>query len=459
MSVKAVVLGAGEGTRMRAILPKVIHLVAGRPMIRWVLDAVAPLSPAQTMVVVKPAADRVVATLPDWATPVEQHRRLGTAHALQTALRAITLDPGDHVLVVPADTPLITNETLARMVSLHRRTGAAVTCLTANMTDPTGYGRVVRDGWDRVQRIVEHADTTTRERGINEINGGVYVFDGDLIRAAVDDVERDNVQGEYYLPDVVAILGAGGYGISAYRTDAEELSGVNTQEQLAVAASLMRRRINQAWMREGVWMKDPDRVYIDASVDIEAGAMIYPGVHLEGRTVVGAGAEIGPDAYLRDSTVGARARVWYSVVRGATVGVNSEVGPYVSLRPGAELLEGAKAGTFVEVKNSVVGRGAKVPHLAYVGDADIGEEANIGAGAITANYDGYRKHRTRVGRRVQIGSNTVLVAPVEVGDDAYTAAGSAITRNVSEGALGVERSAQREIAGYADRRRARHEAG
>ena len=459
MGMKAVVLGAGEGARMKAILPKVIHRVAGRPMIQWVLDAVALLQPAQTVVVVKPDADQVVEMLPKDVTPVVQPRQLGTAHALQIALGVISLEPGDHVLVVPADTPLITSETLKRMMGLHRRAGSAVTCVTANVVDPTGYGRVVRDGWDRVQRIVEHADTTTQEREIGEINGGVYMFDGDFIRDAVNDVERNNAQGEYYLPDVVAILGAGGHGISAYRTSAEELSGVNTQEQLAHVEAIMRDRINRAWMSAGVWMQDPTRVYIDATVSLEAGVRLYPGVHLQGATSILAGAEIGPDVHISDSRVGAAAKVWYSVIRGALLEPNVEVGPYASLRPGSELLEDAKAGTFVEVKKTTVGRGAKVPHLSYLGDSDVGDEANIGAGTITANYNGFEKHQTRIGRRAQIGSNTVLVAPVEVGDDAYTGAGSTITGDVSEGALGIERSAQQEIPGYAERRRARHEVG
>ncbi len=457
MGVKAVVLGAGDGKRMKSVLSKVIHAVAGRPMIEWVLDAVACLQPTQTVVVVKPDADQVRAVLPPDATPVVQSAQLGTAHALQVALRSIEPQAGDHVLVVPADTPLITGETLERMAALHRRTGSAVTCLTTEMDDPTGYGRIVRDGWDRVQRIVEHADTTTQERAIKEINGGIYLFDGEYILEAIENVESDNAQGEYYLTDVFAILGADGHGISACRTDADELSGVNTQDQLARAAALMRARINHAWMRGGVWMQDPSRVYIDASVSLEAGVRLHPGVHLQGTTSVGAGAEIGPDAHIADSRVGEGSRVWYSVVRGARVGDHVEVGPYASLRPGAEFHQGAKAGTFVEVKNSVVARGTKVPHLAYVGDAELGEEANIGAGSITANYDGFRKHRTRVGHRAQVGSNVVLVAPVEVGDDAYVGAGSVITRNVKEGALGIERAAQREIPGYTSRRRARYE--
>lgn len=459
MGVKAVVLGAGSGTRMKALVPKVIHPVAGRPMIQWVLDAVALLDPEETLVVVRPDADQVRAVLPEDVTPVVQSRQLGTAHALQVALGSITLEADDHVLVVPADTPLITSETLGSLASLHRRTGSAVTCVTANMDDPTGYGRVVRDGWDRVQRIVEQADTTTRERDIKEINGGIYMFDGEYILDAIGHVERNNAQGEYYLPDVVAILNTEGHGISAYRTDADELAGVNTQDQLGEVAAIMRGRINREWMRHGVWMQDPTRVYVDATVSLEAGIRLYPGVHLEGATSVRSRAEIGPDAYIRDSRVGPGARVWYSVVRGATVGPDVEIGPFASVRPGAEFGEGAKAGSFVEVKNSVIGYAAKVPHLAYVGDAEVGDQANIGAGAITANYNGFEKHRTKIGDRAQVGSNTVLVAPVEIGDDAFIGAGSAITRNVSDGALGIERATQREIPGYAKRRRARYEGG
>ncbi len=457
MAIKAVVLGAGDGTRMKSALPKVIHPVTGYPMIRWVLDAVDVLQPSRTIVVVKPVARQVREALPEGVIPVVQEKQLGTAHALQVALRHMTLHNGDHVLVVPADTPLITSTTLNRMADLHRRTGSASTCLTAEMSDPTGYGRIVRDGWDRVQRIVEHADATTREREITEINGGIYLFDGSLIQDAVDHVGRSNAQGEYYLPDVVAILAAEGHGISAHRTSADELSGVNTQDQLAQANTIMRDRINREWMHAGVWMQDPTRVYIDSTVTLEADVNLYAGVHLEGDTSISRGAEIGPDAFIKDSAIGAGARVWYSVLREVSIGPNVEIGPYASLRPGAELLEGSKAGTFVEVKNSVVGRGAKVPHLAYVGDTELGDESNVGAGAITANYDGIKKHRTKVGRRVQIGANSVLVAPIEIGDDAYIGAGSTITRNIAEDALGIERSKQREVPGYTRRRRSRRD--
>ncbi|MCY3539395.1 MAG: UDP-N-acetylglucosamine diphosphorylase/glucosamine-1-phosphate N-acetyltransferase [Acidimicrobiia bacterium] len=459
LPIRAVVLGAGSGSRMKSTLPKVIHPVAGRPMIEWVIEATSSLDPIQTVVVVRSDAHQVTEILPDEVTPVVQPRQLGTAHALQIALGVVHLDENEHVLVVPADTPLITAQTLEKMTKLHRRTGSAVTCLTAKMDDPTGYGRVVRNGWGRVERIVEHADTTTSEREINEINGGIYLFDGALIREAVGRVERANAQGEYYLPDVVAILGADGHGISAYQTTAEELSGINTQDQLALVAEIARLRINRGWMRQGVWMQDAGRVYIDTTVRLQAGVRIRPGVHLEGDTTVAGGTELGPDCFISDSRIGPDSKVWYSVLRDVSVGARAMVGPYASLRPGTVLADGAKVGTFVEVKDSEIGAGAKVSHLAYVGDTKVGEDANLGAGTITANYDGYEKHPTRIGRGARIGSNTVLVAPVEVGEEAFTAAGSAITRDVSDGALAVERSPQREISEYSRRRQERYEAG
>lgn len=452
---KVVVLGAGPGSRMKAHRPKVLHRVAGRPMLHWVLDAVMPLEPYRITVIVKADAGDVAASLPEYAHPVVQEKQLGTAHALLTALRAEPIDGENQVIVLSGDMPLITSRTLLAMSGVHRRTGAAVTCVTTEAADPAGYGRVVRDGWERVVRIVEHKDATTKEREIKEINGGAYVFDSEFIMDALDKVSADNAQGEFYLPDVVSILGEEGHTISAYKTSAEELSGVNTQDQLARVAEITRRRINLAWMREGVWMLDPSRVYIDVGVKLSRAVRLYPGVHLEGGTSVGEGAEIGPDVLLRDTAVGSGTRIMHAVAERAVIGPGAQVGPYVYLREEAELGEGAKAGTFVEIKHSKLGPGAKVPHLAYVGDADIGEGANVGAGTITANYDGYRKHRTTVGRGAKIGSNNVLVAPVTVEDEAFTGAGSVITKDVSAGALGIERSPQREIPGYAQRRRER----
>ena len=457
MAVKAVVLAAGSGTRMKSRIPKVIHQLAGKPMIRWVLEALDSLEPAETVVVVQPGADLVVEALGDQVSVVVQSEQLGTGHATQVALEVMTLEAGDDLVVLPCDTPLLTAQALGDMVALHRRTGSAATCLTACVSDPTGYGRVVRDGRGKVIRIVEHKDATASEREIDEINGGVYAFDGELVIEALSAIGTDNVQGEYYLPDVVAVLVEAGHTINASKTSEEELSGVNSQDQLAQVAALIRKRINRAWMREGVWMKDPASVYIDAGVTLEAGARLFPGVHLEGDTSIGSGAEIGPDVYLRDTDVGVDAKIWYAVIREASIGSEAEVGPYVSLRPGAQLLDGSKAGTFVEMKNSVLRQGAKVPHLAYLGDTDVGEQANVGAGTISANYDGFEKHRTVVGKGARIGSNTVLVAPVEIGEGAFTGAGSVITKDVSDGALAIERSTQTEVPGYAARRRERHQ--
>jgi len=457
MAVKAVVLAAGSGTRMKSQVPKVLHDIAGKPMVEWVLDALSSLEPAETVVVIPENADAVVGALPDHVTVAVQHEQLGTGHATQVGIDAANLEPGDSVVVMPADTPLLTAETLGDLVNLHQRTGSSATCLTACVSDPTGYGRVVRNGWDKVVRIVEHKDATAKERDIDEVNGGVYAFDAELLATALKAINQDNVQGEYYLPDVFSILVEEGHSISAHKTVEDELAGVNSQDQLASVAAVVRARLNRQWMQAGVWMQDPSAVYIDASVRLEAGARLLPGVHLEGDTQVAARAEIGPDVYILDSEVGEGARIWYSVIRQASIGAEAEVGPYVSLRPGAELRDGSKAGTFVEMKNTVVREGAKVPHLAYIGDADIGENANVGAGTITANYDGFEKHRTIVGKGAKIGSNTVLVAPVEIGERAFTGAGSVLSEDVSDGALGIERSQQKEIPGYADRRRERHE--
>ena len=457
MVLKAIVLAAGSGTRMRSETPKVLHQLSGQSMLAWVLDAVSELDPAQIAVVVQPDADAVTVTFPQGVVAAVQDEQLGTGHATQVGLAMLSVEAGDQVLVVPGDTPLLTASTLSALVGAQAAGDAAASCLTASVADPSGYGRIVRGDDGAVERIVEQNDASESQRQITEINGGVYVFDAGLLTNALASVNKDNAQGEYYLPDVIAILRDGGHRIAAESTAEDELSGVNSQDQLAAAAATLRARINTGWMQAGVWMLDPARVYIDGGVTLEAGARIYPDTHLEGTTSVGAGSEIGPDVYLRNTDVGRDAKIWYAVIREASIGDEAQVGPYVSLRPGTRLLEGSKAGTFVEMKNSVVRQGAKVPHLAYVGDADIGEQANLGAGSITVNYDGYEKHKTIIGKGARIGSNTMLVAPVEIGEGAFTGAGSVITEDVAEGALAIERSDQTEIPGYAARRRERHQ--
>ncbi|MCB2224437.1 MAG: bifunctional UDP-N-acetylglucosamine diphosphorylase/glucosamine-1-phosphate N-acetyltransferase GlmU [Actinobacteria bacterium] len=447
MSVRAVVLAAGKGKRMNSDLPKVLFEVAGRPLVAWVVEAVASAGVEDITVVVGHGADLVAGALPPGVAVARQEEQLGTGHAVRCALDEMGDLAGDTVLVVPGDTPLFRPESLRSLLDAH--TGAA-TLLTAEMPDPTGYGRVLRDG-DRVTAIVEEADATDEQRAVREVALSTYAFDGPALAEALERVENDNAQGEYYLTDVVGILAGDGVGAVA-GADPDEVQGVNSLEHLAAVEAAMRRRILSAWMRSGVWVQDPGRTYVDAAVTLEPGARIYADTHLEGATSVAAGAVVGPGVFAVDSEIGPGARVWYSVLRSARVGEEAEVGPYASLRPGTVMEAGSKIGTFVETKATTVGKGSKVPHLSYMGDAVIGEGSNVGAGSITCNYDGYQKHRTVIGDRVRIGSDTMLVAPVELGDDAWTGAGSVISRDVAPGALGVERSQQREVPGYAARR-------
>jgi bifunctional UDP-N-acetylglucosamine pyrophosphorylase/glucosamine-1-phosphate N-acetyltransferase len=457
MQLTAIVLGAGKGTRMRSDRAKVLHEIAGRPLVGWVLEMAASAGVERSVVVIGHQGDEVAAVLPEGTATALQAEQRGTGDATRIGMDALDPAPDDLVLVLPGDTPLIRPQTMRALVDLHRRTSAAATLLTDRPADPTGYGRIVRDESGSVMRIVEHGDADETELAIDEVNTSVYVFTAADLRPALASLDSGNHQGELYLTDVIEILVARGARVEGLIADPGEGAGINSHDQLAEAAAVLRRRINLGWMQEGVWMQDPDRTYLDASVRLEPGARIYSETHLEGETTVGAGAEIGPSVYARDCAIGAGARVWYSVLRQADVGVDAEVGPYVSLRPGATLLERAKAGTFVEIKNSVVGEGSKVPHLSYVGDTTIGRGSNLGAGTITVNYDGYRKHRTVIGDGVKIGSDTMLVAPVEIGDEAWTGAGTVVTRDVAPGTLVVGRSPTKEIPGYAARRKARSE--
>ncbi len=456
MPVHALVLAAGKGTRMRSDTAKVLHRAAGRTLLDWVLDAVALAEPDRTVVVVGHQAAAVADSLGGDVETVLQEPQNGTGHAVQVALSHLgALDADDTVLVTYGDMPLIPAEVYQDLAA---RPSEVAAILTTVDPGPAGFGRVKRDADGRVMRIVEERDCTPEELGITERNAGLYAFAAGPLAEALSKLTADNVQGELYLTDVIEHLAASGGRISVRRVAAGEVSGVNSHLDLAAVQAMLRERINSRLMEAGVWMLDPARVYVDATVEVEPGARLYPGTHLEGATTVAAGATIGPDTFVVDSTVGPEATVMYSVLRGVTVGERASVGPYASLRPGTVLEAGSKAGTFVEIKNSRVGEGAKVPHLSYMGDADIGAGANVGAGSITCNYDGYRKNRTVIGEDAFIGSDTMLVAPVTVGDGAVTGAGSVITRDVEPGALAVERSEQRQVPGYADRRAARHRA-
>lgn len=456
MSLVAVILAAGQGTRMKSEKPKVLHTAAGRTLLGWALESVAGIAPDRVAVVVGHGAQQVMASIPPKVEGVLQEPQLGTGHAASVALEHLgTVRDSDVVVIINGDMPLVTKELLLTVVNA---VGAAAgVMVSTSLNEPFGYGRVIRDGEGTLLRVVEERDATPAEKAITEVNAGLFAFRGGLLANALRGLAPENAQGEYYLPDVLPILLAGGYRVDVVKADPSEVFGVNSHDQLAQAESVLRTRINREWQRQGVSMQDPERIYIDADVQLAPGVRIYPGVHLEGSTTVESGAVIGPEVFASNATIGRGARVWYSVVRDAELGEGAEVGPFASLRPGTVLGARSKAGTFVEMKNTRVGEDAKVPHLSYMGDATIGDRANVGAGSITCNFDGYEKHNTVIGDDAFIGSDTMLVAPVTIGDRAVTGAGSVITHDVEDGALAVERSDQKDIPGYAARRAQRHQ--
>jgi bifunctional UDP-N-acetylglucosamine pyrophosphorylase/glucosamine-1-phosphate N-acetyltransferase len=442
---------------MKSRTPKVLHELCGRSMVGHVLAAARELDPERLIVVVGHGRDKVIEHLkqvePD-AITVVQERQGGTGHAVRMVFEQVGALHGP-VIVTNGDHPLLRGATLAELVSTHEDQGNAATVLSTDMPDPTGYGRIVRDDTDAVTAIVEHGDATAEQRAVHEINVGMYAFAGELLGDALGRVTTDNAKGEEYLTDVIGILRGDGHRVGACKAaDWVETQGVNDRVQLAQARRQFNERILERHMRAGVSVIDPNTTWVDADVTMEADAVLHPNTQLHGRTHVEAGAEVGPNVTLTDTTVGAGAEVSYAVCDSADIGPAASVGPFAYLRPGARLAEGAKAGTYVEMKNAVVGEGAKVPHLTYVGDADIGPGANIGAGTIFANYDGVAKHHTNVGGSAFVGSNSVLVAPVEVGDGAYTAAGSTVVKDVPPGAIGIARGRQRNVEGWVERRRA-----
>ena len=442
---------------MMSDLPKVAHVAAGRTLIGWVLEAVRPLRSASTVVVVGHGAEQVVSHLPPDVVPALQEEQLGTGHATGVGLGVLDdVSPEDTIIVLYGDMPLLTNDLLLRLAD--RSDDVAARMVTSVFEDPTGYGRVIRDADGLVVEVVEERDCDDVQRAIGEINAGAYAFRAKDLIDALGGLSNENSQGEYYLTDVIGILVERGERLEPVETTPEEVIGINSQDQLTEARHLLQSRTNRRLMESGVWMLDPDRTYVDDTVTVEPGARIYPGVHLEGNTTVAAGAQVGPDVFALDSSIGAGATVWYAVLRSAVVGEGCEVGPYASLRPGTVLEKGAKVGTFVETKNTTLGEGAKAPHLTYLGDATVGARSNIGAGSITCNYDGYEKHQTIIGDDVFIGSDTMLVAPVTIGDNAVTGAGSVITDDVEAGALALERTEQRDFPGYSQRRAERQAA-
>ncbi|WP_255725508.1 bifunctional UDP-N-acetylglucosamine diphosphorylase/glucosamine-1-phosphate N-acetyltransferase GlmU [Frankia sp. Cj3] len=453
-----VVLAAGEGKRMRSTIPKVLQRIAGRSLLEHVLAAVAPLDARRQLVVVGHAREQVIAAVAGRApavSPVVQDDQRGTGHAVRAALRAVAgIQPDELVVVVPGDTPLLTGATMVALLAEHVRADASATVLTAELSDPTGYGRVIRGPSGDVRAIVEQSDADPVTAAIREINTGVYVFTAGPLVEALTALTTDNAQGEEYLTDVIGVLFARRQAVAACPLDDPgEAFGVNDRVQLAAAGITMRDRIVTAAMRAGTTVVDPSTTWIDVDVVLEADTTLLPNTFLHGSTRVAAAAVVGPDCTLTDTVVGAGATVSRTTAADSVIGPDCVVGPYTHLRPGTHIGHGVKLGAFVETKSAQVADGAKVPHLAYVGDAVIGERSNIGCGTIFANYDGIAKHRTVIGMDVKIGSDTVLVAPVRVGDGAYTGAGSIITEDVRPGALAVREGRQRTIEGWVQRRR------
>ena len=452
-----VILAAGEGKRMKSSRSKLLHEIAGHSMLSYAVTAATEVQPGHIVVVVGHLRDQVEEHLAEIAPHVltaVQEEQLGTGHAVQVALAQLADLDGD-VIVTYGDVPMLTGETLAALVSEHRTQQAIVTVLTAEVPDPTGYGRILRDADGMVSGIVEHRDADEIQRQITEINSGIYVFDAAALTTALTELEPTNEQGELYLSDVPAVVRQAGQPVAALLIDdLWQTEGVNDRIQLSRMNAEINRRILHHWMREGVTVVDPATTWVHASVDLASDVILLPGTSLEGATSVGAGARIGPDTTLIDVEVGDNAVVTRTQASLSVIGPGANVGPFAYLRPGTTLGAGGKIGTFVEAKNARIGAGAKAPHLSYLGDAVIGEGANIGAGVIFANYDGVRKSTTTVGAYSFVGSNSVLAAPVEVADGAYIAAGSTITGNVGPGDLGVSRSRQRNVSGWVARKRA-----
>jgi bifunctional UDP-N-acetylglucosamine pyrophosphorylase/glucosamine-1-phosphate N-acetyltransferase len=452
---QAIVLAAGEGTRMKSQTPKVLHSIAGRSLLGHVLHALESVNPNTVRVVVGSGREEVETHLsqiaPDVIT-VFQAERNGTGHAVQVALNGV--NESGNVLILAGDTPMLSGQTLKEFVAAHNSGGFTASVLTAEQPDPTGYGRIIRDDQNLLFKIVEEKDATEDEKVIFEINSGVYIFDFKALTDALAKLKSNNAQGELYLTDAIEIIrNDGGKVAPILCEDFTETLGVNDRVQLAEAAAILRDRVNERHMRNGVTILDPATTWIDDTVTIAPDVTILPGSAIYGSTAIASHAVIGPRTTLQDCAVNCCAVIKESNCTGSEIGENATVGPFSFLRAGTVLANESKAGAFVEIKNSQIGIGSKVPHLSYVGDATIGEGTNIGAATIFVNYDGVEKHRTEIGDHVRIGSDTMLVAPITVGDGAYTAAGSVITEDVPAGAIGVGRSKQRNVLGWVMRKR------
>lgn len=445
MNYSAIILAAGKGVRMRSQIPKVVHRVAGRPMVWYVVNAVREAGIEDITLVVGHGREMVEEALAGENLHfVVQEQQLGTGHALMQARDSV--DPSSTLIVLAGDTPLLEAASVKKLLDYHQQQGAEATVLSAVLPDPYGYGRIIRQADGGLERIVEEKDASPEEKKIAEINTGMYCFQASSVFAALAQINTANAQGEYYLTDVLPILKQGGHKVAVLAIEeTDQIHGINDRVQLSRAEHIIRQKQNQALMRNGVTIMAPETTFIDSQVEIGSDTVIYPFTIIEGKTCIGQNCIIGPYSRINDSSIGNDVVIENSRIKEARIADRCNIGPFAYLRPEAELHEGVKVGDFVEIKKSVIGSGSKVPHLSYVGDALLGQGVNIGAGTITCNYDGKKKHRTVLGDRVFIGSNTNLVAPVTIGEDSITGAGSTITRDVPAHNLAVERAEQRNL--------------
>lgn len=438
----AIILAAGQGTRMKSKLYKVLHPVCGKPMVQHVIDQVNQLQIEDIVTVIGHGAEKVQEQLGDSCKYALQEQQLGTAHAVMQAESALSVKSGT-TLVICGDTPLIKAETMKELIALHEQSQAKATILTAYADNPAGYGRVLRGEGGLVEKIVEHKDATDEERYVKEINTGTYCFDNQALFSALRKVSNENVQGEYYLPDVIEILKEEGEVVTAFQSsDFEETLGVNDRVALSQAEQILRKRINETHMRNGVTIIDPLTTYIEADVQIGQDTVISPGSFIKGKSIIGQDCLIGPNTEISNCEIGDGTEVLQSVVHESSIGSFVKIGPFAHVRPQSDIKDSVKIGNFVEIKKTVFGEGSKASHLSYIGDAEVGENVNIGCGSITVNYDGKNKHLTKIEDNVFIGCNSNLVAPVTVGEGAYVAAGSTITQDVPPEALSVARARQ-----------------